>query len=290
MREKNGVYRGGLHHRHKRAPEGFTTPGAPSALTVFDANLPGRTLAEVVLECIRRSDVVVGVLGDDPTNTNVVFELGVAHGLGKRVLVVAGDEDQATVAILGDPYIRGKPDNEGAFEFAMKQLLAVPHHGSKPMEEVEESAQRTQPIDGLADELLALVRGGEMALPEDQAVEVIRRAVVASGVTAAVTGKAEGARTALAVWADDLEPWVHNPFLIELRPSICSEADVQLTIRQLRDYMARTHVSSALVLYQGGTPTEAEELNTPQILFLSVEDFLEALRDAGFGEVIRQHR
>jgi hypothetical protein len=259
------------------------------ALTVFEADLPGRTLSEVVLECIRRSDVVVGVLGDSPPDTNVLYALGVARGLGKRVLIVAADEAQATVAMLGDPSIRSKPDNEGAIEFALTQLLAAPPHG-KPTEEVEESATRTQPIDGLADELLALVRGGEKALPEDQIVEVIRRALVAAGVTAAVTGKVDGDRSALAVWADDLEPWVHNPLLVELLPNVRSAADVQLTIRQVREYMARTQVSTALVLCLGATPTAVEEMNASQILLLSVEDFLEALRDAGFGEVIRRLR
>src|SRR5712691_7087275 len=94
------------------------------ALTVFEADLPGRTFSEIVLECIRRADVVVGVLGDGPTNPNVVFELGVARGLGKRILIVAGDDAQATVAMLGDPHVRSKPDNEGAIEFAMTQILA----------------------------------------------------------------------------------------------------------------------------------------------------------------------
>src|SRR5438132_342534 len=71
------------------------------ATTVFDADLQARRLSEVVLECVSAADVVIGLLGPGPANPNVVFELGVAHGLGKRVLLlVEGDADAQALASM----------------------------------------------------------------------------------------------------------------------------------------------------------------------------------------------
>jgi hypothetical protein len=221
-------------------------------------------------------------------NPNVAFELGVAHGLGKRILIVADEAASPAVDMLGDPYIRTRPDNAQAIEFAMRQLLAAPPQVRK---RPPETANQTHPIGRLADVLLAKLHGDE-SLTEDRLAQLIHQAVAESGVTAAAGGKTADAPAHfdLAVWSDDLEPWVHNPLIIELRTDVNSKKDVQTIVEQIRGSMERTRVSTALVLYRRASLPAVEEMRASQILFMSVEEFLGSLRDTAFAEVIRRLR
>src|SRR5947209_7888298 len=75
------------------------------SFTLHDVDLPGRNVSEILLECIERADVVIAVLDASPQSRNAFFELGVAHGLKKRTLVLAeADEVLPAVTAFGAPY------------------------------------------------------------------------------------------------------------------------------------------------------------------------------------------
>ncbi len=255
------------------------------ALTVEDIVSPGMLLGEAVLDALREADLVIAVFGRE-VNPNVAYEVGVARGFGKRLLLIAEAKERPPVDLFGVPYIRTTPDDAEAVEFAVKQVLAVPHHGSR---EGKEPVQQTHPIDGLADELLTLLRGGKITR-EDQLVHLIYRALEASGVTAASRDKVGDVPVDLAVWSDDLEPWVQNPLIIEVRSLLQSKTDAENAVRQVLNYMQKIRVTTALVLYQTGTPGALAGARMPNILFMAVEDLLESLRHSGFGAVIRDLR
>ncbi len=188
--------------------------------------------------------------------------------------------------LFGGPYIRTALDDAEAVEFALEQILAVPHHGSRP---AKEPIQQTHPINGLADELLTVLREGKIK-SENELVNLIRRAIEASGVTAASRDSLGDVQVDLAVWSDDLEPWVNNPLIIEVRSFLRSPTDADKVVKQILDYMRKTHVSTALVLYLTGAVAALEGVGLPSVLFMAVEDLLEALRTSGFGAVIRELR
>jgi hypothetical protein len=256
-----------------------------TAVTAEDAISPGMQVGEAILEALEGADIVIGVIGGE-VNPNVAFEVGMARGLGKRMLIITEDQERSAVDLFGGPYIRTRPDNAEAVEFALKQVLAVPHHGRRP---ATEPVQQTHAIEGLADELLSLLRERKVTTEEDL-VHLICRAVEASGVTAASREKVEGVGVDLAVWSDDLEPWVHNPLIIEVRSFLRTRAEAEASIQLVLNYMAKTRVTTALVLYLTAAPAALEGARPPNVLFMAVGDFLEALRHSGFGAVIRDLR
>lgn len=256
--------------------------------TASEAELPGRTMSELALDCIRPADVVIGVLAQGPMSHNVYFDLGLARGLGKRILLVAKPKAIPTAVSLGLPYIRSAPDNTEGIKFALAQLFAVPHHGGRPVEPV---TRQTRPIEGLADELLAQLQCGQQPPTEDKLPEVIGRAIRESGATVVSSPRpADGVNPDMAVWSDDLEPWIHNPLLIEFKSNVRSKGEVRQLVRQLRRYMEKVTVSTALVIYRGADASVVKEMHSPEVLFVSAEDFLDSLRDSGFGDVVRRLR
>jgi hypothetical protein len=256
--------------------------------TLDDVDLPGRNLLEVLLACIERADVVLAVLDASPKSRNVFFQLGVAQGLKKRTLaLVEGEELLPSVISFGTPYLRTRADNSKAVEFALTQLLAAPPHSGKAP---EEAVTRTRPLGKRADELLARLRDKEGSMREEDLIEILRQAIEASGVTAVSSATLKGARTDLAVWSEDLEPWVHNPLIIEVRKTLRGQADVDQVVGGVRRFMEATKVPWAMVIYGNTSARTADRLRFPNILVISAEDFLESLRTAGFGDIVRRLR
>jgi restriction endonuclease/TIR domain-containing protein len=67
------------------------------------AGLSGDALTHI-FSSIRSSDVVIAILTAE--NPNVLYELGLAHGTGKTVLLVAPTTDQIPFSIAAVPYVQ----------------------------------------------------------------------------------------------------------------------------------------------------------------------------------------
>jgi hypothetical protein len=258
-----------------------------SSITTYECDKPGKSIPEITTECMRQSEIVIAVLGTGGVGANVFFELGLAHGLGKRILVIAEENAVLTARSLGDPYILAKPDDAEAVGAAVKDILALPHHGERPLEAPE---KQSRPIGDLAEELLADLRPLDKNASEQKYVDVVRRAIEASGVTAITEAKLGDAHVDLAVWSDDLEPWVQNPLLIDVKINIPTKGQVKALADQMLWHLEKGRLSNALVIYVSAAHLAKQETHFPQVLFVSIQEFLESLRDSGFGDVVRRLR
>jgi hypothetical protein len=256
-----------------------------SSITTYECDMPGMSIPEITTECMRQSEIVIAVLGAGGLGANVFFELGLAHGLGKRILVIAEEKAVLTARSLGDPYIVAEPDDAEAVGAAVKDILAVPHHEERPLEAPE---KQSRPIGNLANELLVDLRALDKNASEQKYVDVVRRAIEASGVTAITQAKLGDAHVDLAVWSDDLEPWVQNPLFIDVKINIPTKGQVKVLADQMLRHLEKGRLSDALVVYVSAAHLAKEEMHFPHVLFVSIQEFLESLRDSGFGDVVRR--
>ncbi len=85
-----------------------------------------------VTDSIRVSEFVVAVLSAGADNSNVYYEVGLAHGIGKRVLILASPEmKESTAGLKGSLYLRIDVTNKKAIEFALDQVLRAPEQDRK---------------------------------------------------------------------------------------------------------------------------------------------------------------
>lgn len=299
-----------LHERTEAPPEGGDSPGLSAFITspvsvdvrgvrgilerrgirTFTADeldLPGHPLSEILEEGMSRADIVVGVLGTGTSSDNVLFELGFAQAKNKRTLVlVTGDAPLSAWASSGIPYVRTDLTNPQAVDFAVAQILKVPQSGGPR----ETPVRRTRPLGKDADELLARWNGAAKdqigAVLEDVVLEAIRL----SGVDTISQSGGRDPRLDLAVWSGDLEPWVTNPLLVEVRANIESVADLEKVVLNLVRTMGSTGVHWTLLIY-GRSPKNPEwMIRVPNVLAISAGDFLHALKGLSFGELVRKLR
>jgi hypothetical protein len=255
--------------------------------TADELDLPGRPLAEILQEGMRRADIVVGVLGSGTSSENVFFELGFAQAMNKRILVLGpGEAPLSAWASTGIPYVRADLTNPQAVDFAVAQILKVPQHANPP----ETPVRRTRPLGEAADRLLARLTAATGETTEQVLEDVIVEAVRQCGIDTVSKSGTRNGSVDLAVWSEDLEPWVNNPLLIEVKANIGSATAWEQAILNLLRMMGSTGVRWSLLIYLHSPMDPTHTIRAPNILAISAEDFLRALQDMSFGELVRKLR
>ncbi len=240
----------------------------------------GASLGEAVADAIRSADVVVAILDDSEEAEGTIFEVGLAAGMGKPVLILASSEARVPVDLRGFLQVRASPDNAEAIALALDNFERY-EAGSTGERAPRHSVGR--PLGPYADHLLEETREGELELSEVE--ELLVRAVEASG---AVASGGVGPRRSfdIGVWSDDLDAIAGNPLLVEVRPRIDS-AGVRNSLLALH----RVSGARAALIVALEEPTEIEtaRLRWP-VLGISLRKLLEEMRDSSFAEVVRELR
>ncbi|MGP0067999.1 MAG: hypothetical protein ACLQGP_30940 [Isosphaeraceae bacterium] len=258
----------------------------------LDDTATGQSIYELLRKSINRADYVIAVMGEGKINEDVLFELGMATGLRKHVLVLAPHEGLMPPSIAGLTYLRTDPGNREAIEFGLDQLLSTPD--TKPDSEIPEGRE-THPIGEKADRLksrLKLLREGD-EIREADLIEVIYEAIQESGISTLAKQSRMGKRRIadLAVWSNDLEPWIGNPLIIEVKKHLTSRKDLERTIQGVSTLLDETRSPGCLLIYLEAKPAILYGSSyDPRIMVLSAEEFIEGLRDAGLGDLLRSTR
>jgi hypothetical protein len=219
-------------------------PLVPEELSV------GTDLASEIQRNIVRADLVIGVLPKGRQSTWILFELGQAFALGRRILVVAPPGSEAIPSDMQRMLVlRTEPDNSEAIDFALDQLLSSPDNApnaapSKSFESV-----------GLGPEADSLIVRLDQALLSEnpRALEAaIADAIKKSGADVVVESPEPGRGADLAVWSDVLESFVGNPFLIEIKLRIKDKKGADETLKRLNSVLGASATRWALLIYGDG--------------------------------------
>lgn len=85
---------------------------------------PGESLPGQIRKRLREADFVCGVLpGDAPGASNVVFELGIALGLGRPIFIIANTTEFLPFALQRFPHAQGILEDSGAIRFHLRAFL-----------------------------------------------------------------------------------------------------------------------------------------------------------------------
>lgn len=250
----------------------------------------GTDWASEIQRQLTLADLVVGILPTGRQSSWVLFELGQALALGRRILLIAPPKSE------GVPYtlqrllvLRTEPDNREAIDFALDQLLSAP-----PEPSVEEHRKPFRPslLGDQADALIArfeqeMKSGNELGLEK-----IVLDALQSSGTDAVVESQGHDRGADLAVWSDVLEPFVGNPLLIEIKRRIRDKEAATKSFRQLSSYLGASGAWWALMLYGDGPLPDDRFWSRcpPNILLMPIRSLLEALRRQSFPEIVRDLR
>ena len=245
----------------------------------------GARLIDAVRNAIEQADLVICVLSSEGATTNSAVEAGMALGLDKPLVVVAGeDETSPPYYLAGLLTVRADLDDVAdldAITFLLDQVRERPRELGVRQQPPRPSGR---PLGAYADRLLDRAQ----SLPgrhEHSAQDLLAEAIEFSGA-AAVRGAAPDQGFDLGVWADDLDAVAGNPLLVEVKSHISERA--------VRDVVLRLHqVPGArlglLVHLDVDTPRGVPGLDFP-VLAIGLVDLLERMRTRSFAQVVRDLR
>jgi hypothetical protein len=238
-----------------------------------------------------QADLVVGILPTRRQSAWVLFELGQAWALGRRILVIAPPGSEPVPSTLQRLLVlRIAPDNRQAIDFALDQLLSAPpeitakDETRKPFESLGLGAQSNLLLTRL-DHSLHSGAGQEFE-------KTISDAIRDSGTDLVVESPERDRGADLAVWSDVLEPFVGNPLLVEVKLKVQTKATAAMVFKQLSSYMGASDTRWALLVYGDGPPPDAPlwKACPPNVLLMQARSLLEGLRTRTFPEIVRDLR
>jgi hypothetical protein len=250
----------------------------------------GRNIPELLEDCLKRADFVVAVVGGGKAKDHVLFELGFAMAMKKRILAIVSPE--ADLPLSGILSLRTLPDNQEAVEFGLDQILKAPEPRRHPR---RKGIQKTKPLGALADELLNQLRDSKEPLSGQDLEKFVREVIQASGIASsyyASEGKVPTVAGAdIAVWSDDFEPWLGNPLLIELKSNPRSRSELKGAIDDLTKTLDNTHTDWGLLIYRGADFQPGEKVPVdPRVFVMTIEELIESLRDTSLGDLLHRMR
>jgi Nucleoside 2-deoxyribosyltransferase len=245
-------------------------------------------ITDKIIDGIRHADLVIAVLGAANLSGNVLFELGCASALGKKVLIIIPEGSEIPSDIKDFVYIRTISSNREAVNFALDQILNAPDQDTKTISQL---LDKSKPLGSLADDLLDRLQDSSKAVSEKNVEDVVREMLETSGIQTRISQRYSGVRPDFVVWIDELEPYLGNPILIEIKGFINTSSQAKSVIDQVLHYMTICNVTNVIIF---ATHLSSEAMgfvsSFPNLYFFDICEFLKQLRQESLGQVIRKER
>ncbi len=245
------------------------------------------SIVNQIEQAIQSTDLFIAIIPSD-MSPNIYFELGLAHAFKKRLLLlVSPNLKELPSDISGSLYFRSDPDNSKTIGFALDQLLAgheqKQYRYKKPQEGV-------RPLGDLADEYLQFLNKEKSSLDGQKLEQLLEELLKASGVSTVTRNPERDSGIDLAVWSDELQEIVGNPFLIEVKSRVRSKQDLRQALEQVEHYRQKSNSKWALLILSALSATAASIPVLGGVLAVTMSDLVERLRTRSFADVIRELR
>ncbi|SRR5579883_919044 len=246
------------------------------------------TLLGGIVNVIATADLVIAIVDEEQKNANVYLELGVALGMGCRILLIAPPDKPLMVDIAELPAVRTDTTNREAIGLMLDQVLLSPPRRLTAQPSIPVS-QKGQPLGAFADELLEQLNALSDRGRELEIVQLVREILEKSGYTTIATNPLleSGRRADIVVWSEEFGPWIGNPLLIEVK-KVAGRRDWKGMVDQVLNYLQVSQTRSALILYAktADTPDISPSITPPNIFILDIQQLLTAMRTKSFAKVM----
>lgn len=209
---------------------------------------PGSSILDTIESAIRHANFVCVVIPQGIGATNVCFELGLATGLRKPVLLFVEPGVEIPVDLASFAYVRAAHTDQGAIAFNLDAFLEHSLQRPKARQRVSRPRPKEINIDWARDKVVTLEQ-----MPPSMAAEALEELVVSlfEQMGAVVIRQPSKAKLGvdMALWLDEVQSSLGNPLLVEVKLGRLTESRVIEVEEQLRNYISKTHARAGLLVY-----------------------------------------
>lgn len=247
---------------------------------------------DTIMVLIDKADLVIAVLDDPASSTDLGFEIGYAFARDKKIMVLLPPDSRSVPSDLAwTHHIWVNPSDTEGIAYNLDALLAAPEPKRNP--HIPERPE-THPIGDLADALLERLSEALQEHDPSAVEQIVADALRASGVKRISAVDEQGTRDSgfdLGIWSDDLESSVGNPLPVTVKLRISAWREVRILVERTASLTQKRSADWALLLYGDG-PSQWDptlEAEAP-VLIYGVRDLVERLRGESFAAVISSLR
>jgi hypothetical protein len=260
-------------------------------ITRAEHTSPQFSIADGIRDQIRDAEFVIGVLGRPQDNTNVYYEIGLAHGLDKRVLLFSTEPTLELPFNLEQLYIvRSALSNSDAIDFSIDQILSAPPLTEKRRS--NKSKSTSKPLGNRATEFLNRLNNLSQSGAARQLEELVSDLLKACAVDVVAESLSKDTGADFAIWSDELEPTVGNPLIVEVKQTLEQKSDIANVGKEIAKYLTNTGRSWVILLYQNGIEAGNPIWTKlpPTVLVFRLDELILQLRDTSLPDVVRIRR
>jgi len=229
---------------------------------------------------IQRCDFVIAVLDGTQSDQRVLYEVGLAEGLGKPVFSIATSKRVGSVARSLFAFVDVKLSERVALAFHLDAFLSTPH---------ETVFERNRP-SGYSKS----VEPKEPAVParlfHSQLEARVYATITEIGGSAIAEPEDEASRTRpdLLMWLGSQDSELFDPAVIEIKGRL-DASGARRAEQQLLEFMQAAGVGCGFLLTEQEPPQKRRPLS-PYIFWLSVDQFIALAREGNLGRHVRSLR
>lgn len=249
----------------------------------------GLTIQELIKKKIKESDFILGVI--DSKNENVLFELGIAYALNKKIFLITDKDFKSPTFLDGVMQFQTNYKHDTTLlKLSLKNYI-------QDLESRQRSKKRKSKSETLTSEEITKYKEKIQNLrsikSEVQLIEFLTNFLTKINVKAVSELKiAKGKRVDIAISSDHLSDYFGNPIIIEVKRGNLNKHRISGAIEQLQLYMMKSEAKIGILLYfdESGKRINWEVKNSVNIIILDIEDFVNGIIESGFDRFLIDSR
>ena len=250
---------------------------------------PGTSIYEEITKIISDCDFFIAVI-EPKNNSQVLFELGYAVGQEKNPIIIIPEALDPPLAFYQEFLtVHSSVDNPISIDLALKSLLKEVKDDNEYIQEFK-IQKISKPIGSVASNLLKEYSRlkSKIRINEETISNLVYHAIGAGNLTPIrepFTGK--GVKLDLIVWDDGIS--TAYPIIIEIKLSVIG--DFAQYVHQMSKYLLEIESDIAILIFGIGEFEVRSVRIRPgtHLIFMSVEYFLNQLRNQSFSTMILKH-
>lgn len=253
--------------------------------------------ASTVASVIKSCDITLCIADDEESLKSVLFEAGIAFGVGKKVLLVTPyDAGYVPINYSEFPIIRLDSSQYREIANYVEEVLK---YGKRPIFKKKYNFIPSKPIgeyskryiESLRETERRIIAGADKRKTSIDFEKTIADSIRKSGVNIVSEFRSRKYRPDIAIWSDELTYIGANPLIVEVKSTIGSLSDLDRVVEKLNHYLYESNSKYGLLIYLIGPERSQYFYDLPSnILAISGYELLKALKTESFGEIIRDLR
>ncbi|MGE3553020.1 MAG: hypothetical protein AB7M93_09105 [Candidatus Obscuribacterales bacterium] len=229
------------------------------------------TQLEVLSKAIRSADFMIAILEGNKDASNLLFEIGLAAGMKKPVLLVVDPKTEMPSNLRSFHYLKAKSDDRQALAFHLEIFLKHSKAELSKPKELEKKKRDVNPLNRSLESLRQTIGASPT-----QFQETLMSLLTEQRIEYDLSQRPDDYYD-FAIWLDDIEPTVSNPVLVELKTHLPSdtlnlEARLQESLKK-----SGSEIGIVAFLNSASSTIPGTSATLPLIVYMHAESLLELL-------------